>query len=68
MYNEGISKEGDILDLAVKHELVGKSGAWYEYEGSKIGQGKEAAKQYLKDNPKTAKILEEKIRKESFTK
>lgn len=67
MYNEGISREGDILDLAVKQGLVGKSGAWYEYNDSKIGQGKEAAKQYLKDNPKVSKELEEKIRKEVFS-
>lgn len=52
MYNEGISREGDIIDLAALHEVVIKSGAWYEYEGQKIAQGREAAKKYLKDNPK----------------
>jgi len=52
MYNEGISKEGDVLDLAANYEVVVKSGAWYEYEGNKIAQGREAAKQYLRDNPK----------------
>ena len=52
MYNEGISREGDVLDLAAKHGVVVKSGAWYEYEGNKIAQGREAAKQYLRDNPK----------------
>jgi len=62
MYNEGISKEGDVLDLAVKEGLVGKSGAWYEYAGAKIGQGREAAKQYLKDNKKVYDELEKKIR------
>jgi len=63
MYNEGISAAGDLIDLAVKHELVGKSGAWYEYQGEKIGQGREAAKQFLKDNPKVTKELTEQIRK-----
>lgn len=56
MYNQGISREGDVIDLAVQHEVVGKSGAWFEYKGEKIAQGREAAKQYLKDHPK---ILEE---------
>ena len=63
MYNEGISTTGDILDLAVKHELVGKGGSWYEYKGEKIGQGREAAKQFLKDNPKIAKELDAAVRK-----
>lgn len=52
MYNQGISREGDVIDLAVANDIVVKSGAWYEYEGQKIAQGREAAKQYLKDNPK----------------
>lgn len=56
MYNEGISREGDVLDLAVGKEIVEKSGAWFAYGGEKIGQGREASKQYLRDNPK---ILEE---------
>ena len=56
MYNEGISREGDVLDLAVGKEIVDKSGAWFAYGGEKIGQGREASKQYLRDNPK---ILEE---------
>jgi recombination protein RecA len=56
MYNQGISKEGDVLDLATAGEIVGKSGAWFEYKGEKIGQGREAAKSYLRENPK---ILEE---------
>lgn len=67
MYNEGISKEGDVLDLAVKEDLVAKSGAWYEYEGAKIGQGREATKQYLRDNPKVRTELEKKVR-EKFIK
>jgi recombination protein RecA len=63
MYNEGISAAGDLIDLAVKHELVGKAGAWFEYSGQKIGQGREAAKQFLRDNPKIFKEIENKIRK-----
>lgn len=67
MYNEGISKEADILDLAVKEGLVEKSGAWYEYEKAKIGQGREAAKQYLRDNPKIREELDKKIREKYFS-
>ena len=52
MYNQGISREGDLIDLAAAHEIVQKSGAWYEYKGEKIGQGREAAKKYLEENPK----------------
>jgi len=52
MYNQGISREGDVIDLAVTHEVVQKSGAWFEYEGQKIGQGREATKRYLAENPK----------------
>jgi recombination protein RecA len=61
MYNEGISSEGDVLDMAVKDGFVDKSGAWYEYEGTKIGQGREAAKQYLRDNTKVFDLLSKKI-------
>ena len=52
MYNVGISREGDVIDLAVAHEVIQKSGAWFEYEGQKIAQGREAAKKYLHENPK----------------
>lgn len=52
MYNQGISKEGDVIDLAVTHGVVDKAGAWYEYKGEKIAQGREAAKKYLAENPK----------------
>ncbi|MEX2043584.1 MAG: recombinase RecA [Patescibacteria group bacterium] len=62
MYGRGISRDGDVLDLAVTHEIVQKSGAWYEYEGAKLGQGREAAKQYLTDNPKVAQAIEKKVR------
>lgn len=62
MYNVGISREGDTLDLAVQHGIVGKSGAWFEYEGSKIGQGREAAKQFLADHPEDLKKIEKLVR------
>jgi recombination protein RecA len=52
MYNQGISREGDVIDLAAAYEIVQKSGAWYEYKGEKIAQGREAAKKYLAENPK----------------
>ncbi len=63
MYNEGISKTGDVLDLAVIHEVVGKAGAWFDYNDGKIGQGREASKKYLKDNPKVLAEIEAKVRK-----
>ena len=62
MFGEGISREGDILDLAAEINLINKSGAWYAYEGNKIGQGRENAKQYLKDNPEVREAICEKIR------
>ena len=62
MYNEGISRQGDLIDLAATHEVVEKSGAWYEYNGQKIAQGREAAKQYLRDNPKVFEEIAKKTR------
>ena len=62
MFGEGISKEGDILDLAAEISVVNKSGAWYAYEGNKIGQGRENAKQYLKENPEICAVIEAKVR------
>ena len=62
IYGKGISKEGNILDLAVNLNLVEKSGAWFSYKGEKIGQGRENAKQYIKEHKEIAKELEEKIR------
>lgn len=62
MYNQGISKEGETLDLAVDNNIVGKAGAWFEYEGSKIGQGREAAKQYLVDHPDQLKKIDKLVR------
>ena len=63
MYNEGISKTGDVLDLAVLHNIVEKSGAWFAYGEGKIGQGREASKDYLKENPKVLAEIEAKVRK-----
>ena len=62
MYNEGISKTGDVLDLAVQHGVVGKAGAWFDYNDAKIGQGREQTKKYLKDNPKVLAEIEKKVR------
>ena len=62
MYNEGISKTGDILDLAVEHDIVGKSGAFYKYNEQNIGQGRENAKRYLKENPEIMDEIDRKVR------
>jgi recombination protein RecA len=62
MFGEGISREGDILDLAANVNIIVKSGAWYAYEGNKIGQGRENAKNYLKENPEICKEVENKVR------
>lgn len=62
MFGEGISKEGDILDLASGINIVNKSGAWYAYEGNKIGQGRENSKGFLKENPKICEEIENKVR------
>lgn len=63
MYNEGISKTGDVLDLAVIHGIVGKAGAWFDYADAKIGQGREASKTYLTANPEVLSEIEAKVRK-----
>lgn len=62
MYGEGISKVGEILDLAVEHKIVKKSGSWYSYEDAKLGQGRDAVKEVIKDNPELAEELENKIK------
>lgn len=62
MFNEGISREGNLLDIGVELEVVKKSGSWYEFEGEKLGQGREASKNTLKEDPKKAKLLEKMIR------
>src|SRR6184192_1867367 len=64
LYGEGISREGDLLDLAVNHNLLEKSGAWFSYKGERIGQGRENARQFLKDNKEVYAKLETEVRKE----
>lgn len=66
MFGKGISKEGDILDLASDVGIINKSGAWYAYEGEKIGQGRENAKIYLKENPQFCDMIEAKVREHYF--
>ena len=66
MYGEGISKVGEIVDLAVKLEIIQKSGSWYSMGETRIGQGRDAAKKYLRDNPEICQQVEEEIRKNSF--
>jgi recombination protein RecA len=63
MYGEGISREGDLIDLAVTHEIVEKSGSWFSYKGERIGQGRENARQFLKDNRDIARKIEDEVRK-----
>ena len=67
MFGQGISREGDVLDLAVNAGIVNKSGAWYAYEGDKIGQGRENAKTYIHENPAFFEMLEAKVRDFYFT-
>ncbi|MDI4650966.1 MULTISPECIES: recombinase RecA [Pseudoalteromonas] len=62
MYGEGISKQGELIDLGVKHKIVEKSGAWYSYNGNKVGQGKANSIKFLKDNPEIADEIEGKLR------
>src|SRR5213596_2914311 len=64
MYGEGISRTGDLLDLAVDKRIVEKSGAWFAYGGERLGQGRENAKQFLKDNPEVYTAIEERVRRE----
>jgi recombination protein RecA len=64
MYGEGISKEGDLLDMAVERKIVEKSGTWFAFGGERLGQGRENVKQFMKDNPATCKSIEEKVRRE----
>lgn len=62
MYNEGISQTGDVLDLAVEYGIVDKAGAWFSYKDAKLGQGRDASKQYLKDNPKVLAEIDKLVR------
>ena len=68
MFGLGISKEGDLLDLAAQANIISKSGAWYAYEGDKIGQGRENAKTYIRENPAFFDMLEEQVRHFYFDK
>lgn len=65
MYGEGISREGSIVDIGTEMDIVNKSGAWYSYDGERLGQGRENAKQFLKDNPQIAAVIEQRIREVS---
>src|SRR4029079_4337090 len=62
LYGEGISREGEIIDMGVEAKVLEKSGAWYAYEGEKIGQGKDNAREFLKENPELAVEIENKVR------
>jgi recombination protein RecA len=62
MYGEGVSKRGELIDLGIQAGVVEKSGSWFAYDGQRIGQGRENAKQYLKDNPAVADAIEHAIR------
>ena len=61
MYGEGISREGDVLDLAAANDIVEKSGAWYSFAGERIGQGRENAKQFLREHPETCRAIEQRL-------
>lgn len=61
IYGQGISRLGEIVDLAVKYEIINKSGAWFSYNGTKIGQGRENTKEFLKNNPELLKEIEEQV-------
>ncbi len=65
LYGEGVSREGEIIDLGVQHEIVEKTGAWYSYKRERIGQGKDNVRQYLKDNPDKAREIEALIREKA---
>ena len=68
LYGEGISREGELIDLGVEHKLIEKAGAWYSYNGDKIGQGKDKAKTFLKENPDIANTIEQTLRDKLLTK
>jgi len=64
IYGEGISKEGDLIDLGVAQNLVEKSGSWFSYKGDRIGQGRENARQFLKDNPDIRQAVDTELRRQ----
>jgi recombination protein RecA len=68
LYGEGISREGELIDLGVEHKLIEKAGAWYSYNGDKIGQGKDKARTFLKENPDIANTIEQTLRDKLLTK
>ena len=68
MYGEGISREGSLIDMGVAFEIMDKSGSWFSYQGTRLGQGKENVKAYLKEHPDTAMEIENKIREKLFAK
>ena len=61
MFNEGISRAGELVDLGVEHEILSKAGSWYSYDGNKLAQGRDGAKKVLMDNPELAAEIEEKL-------
>jgi recombination protein RecA len=63
LYNEGISRIGDLIDVAVEHNVIAKSGSWFSYKEERIGQGRDAVKAYLKENPNTAREIDSEMRK-----
>ena len=65
IYNKGISREGDLIDLGLKYEILSKSGAFISYEGNKIGQGRDQAKEFLVEHPEIWKTLEKEIREKA---
>ena len=67
-YGEGVNKMGELIDLGVKHKMVDKAGAWYSYDGDRIGQGKGNACKYMRENPEKADKLEAKLRELLLTK
>ncbi|MEO5697545.1 MAG: recombinase RecA, partial [Burkholderiaceae bacterium] len=62
LYGQGISREGEVIDMGVEHKILEKSGSWYAYNGEKIGQGKDNAREFLKENPDLAFEIENKVR------
>jgi recombination protein RecA len=68
LYGEGVSREGEIIDLGVQQEIIEKAGTWYSYKGERIGQGKDNARQYLKDHPDKAQEIEVRIREQAAPK
>jgi recombination protein RecA len=62
LYGHGVSREGELIDLGVVHNLIEKSGSWYSYNGDRIGQGKENVRQFLLDNPEIADVIDHKLR------